>query len=171
MLGDPSHDLVAGAGQHRAQGHGRIVNHSSVLGLVAIRWRGAYTASKYALEGLTDTLRLEMRDTPIDVVTIQPGPIRTRIRQNSIPHFERWVDWRASARVVQYREHLLGWLYEGGAPSRFERPPAAVTATLIRALEARRPAPRYRVTVPTHAAWAMRRILPARALDRVLGGA
>jgi NAD(P)-dependent dehydrogenase (short-subunit alcohol dehydrogenase family) len=78
----------------RAQGHGRIVNTSSVLGLVGARWRGAYVATKFALEGLTETLRLEMRGTGIHVSLIEPGPIASKLREKAIPHFERWIDWR-----------------------------------------------------------------------------
>ncbi|MFP4274834.1 MAG: SDR family NAD(P)-dependent oxidoreductase [Paracoccaceae bacterium] len=152
----------------RAQGHGRIVNCSSVLGLVAAPWRGAYNASKFALEGLTDTLRIEMRGTGIHVILIEPGPITSRIRANSIPHFERWVDWKASPRAGQYRESLLKRLYRESAPDRFELPPAAVTAKLIRALEASRPAPRYYVTTPTYLMGGLRRILPTRGLDWLL---
>ena len=76
----------------RAQGFGRIVNCSSVLGLVAMKWRGAYVASKFALEGLTDVLRIEMSDTPIKVILIEPGPITSKIRQNAIAPFEKWID-------------------------------------------------------------------------------
>ena len=80
----------------RRQGHGRIINCSSVLGLVAAPWRSAYVASKFALEGLTDTLRVEMRDTPIHVILLEPGPIGTRIRENSTALFERYIDWELS---------------------------------------------------------------------------
>ena len=80
----------------RAQGHGRIVQNSSVLGFVTLRWRGAYVATKHALEGLTDTLRLEMQGTGIHVILIEPGPVTTMIREKSIPHFERWIDWKSS---------------------------------------------------------------------------
>lgn len=149
----------------RAQGHGRIVNCSSVLGLVPLRWRGAYVATKYAVEGLTDVLRLEMADTPIRVILIEPGPVTSRIRVNSIPHFERWIDWRASARAEQYRTSLLRRLYEERGPDRFELPAAAVTSKLIRALESADPAPRYFVTTPTHLMNLARRLLPTRALD------
>lgn len=152
----------------RRQGHGRIVNCSSVLGLVPMRWRGAYVATKYALEGLTDVLRLEMADTPIRIVLIEPGPITSRIRANSIPHFERWVDWRNSPRRAQYEGSLLKRLYESRGPDRFELPPAAVTAKLIRALEARNPAPRYFVTTPTHLMNVARRVLPSRLLDALI---
>ncbi len=149
----------------RAQGHGRIVQCSSVLGFVPGLWRGSYVASKYALEGLTDVLRIEMRDTPIHVITIQPGPITSRIRQNSIPHFERWIDWRASARASQYERQLRKRLYDDRGPDRFELPPRAVSVVLLRALRAPRPKARYRVTTPTRLMWAARRILPTRALD------
>ncbi|MFN3953556.1 MAG: SDR family oxidoreductase [Pararhodobacter sp.] len=150
----------------RAQGHGRVVQCSSVLGFTPMKWRGAYVASKYALEGLSHVLRLEMRDTPIHVVLIEPGPITSRIRANSIPHFERWIDWQNSPRAQQYRTHLLKRLYtEKSAPDRFELPPSAVTRALIHALESPRPRPRYFVTVPTHLMAVLGRLLPLRALD------
>jgi NAD(P)-dependent dehydrogenase (short-subunit alcohol dehydrogenase family) len=153
----------------RAQGHGRIVNCSSVLGLVVAPWRAAYNATKYAIEALSDTLRIEMRGTGIDVILIEPGPIASRIRANSIPHFERWIDWQSSPRADQYRSTLLKRLYEPkNRKDRFELPAAAVTAKLIHALESPRPRARYRVTVPTHAMALLRRILPTRALDWVL---
>lgn len=153
----------------RAQGGGRIVNCSSVLGFTAMRWRGAYVATKFAMEGLTDVLRIEMRDTPIEVVLIEPGPITSKIRENAVPHFERWIDWRASARAAQYEATLLKRLYAPkSGPDPFELPASAVTARLVHALESRRPRPRYYVTTPTHAMGALRRLLPTRALDWVL---
>jgi NAD(P)-dependent dehydrogenase (short-subunit alcohol dehydrogenase family) len=152
----------------RAQGYGRIVNCSSVLGLVPMRWRGAYVATKYAMEGLTDVLRLEMADTPVKIILIEPGPITSKIRVNSIPHFERWIDWRASPRRAQYETSLLRRLYESRGPDRFELPASAVTAKLIRALEAANPRPRYFVTTPTYLMNLARRILPTRALDAMI---
>jgi NAD(P)-dependent dehydrogenase (short-subunit alcohol dehydrogenase family) len=152
----------------RAQGHGRIVNCSSVLGLVPLKWRGAYVSTKYALEGLTDVLRLEMRDTPIHVILLEPGPVTSSIRVNSIPHFEKWIDWEASPRADQYRASLLKRLYEERGKDRFELPPSATTAKLARALEDRRPAPRYFVTTPTYLMNALRRALPTRLLDWVI---
>ncbi|MCR9150000.1 MAG: SDR family NAD(P)-dependent oxidoreductase [Rhodobacteraceae bacterium] len=153
----------------RAQGHGRIVNNSSVLGFVGIRWRGAYVATKFAMEGLTDVLRLEMADTPIKVILIEPGPVTSRIRANAIPHFERWIDWKNSARADQYRDSLLKRLYEDRGPDPFELPASAVTAKLRRALEDRNPAPRYFVTTPTYAMNLARRLLPTRGLDWLTG--
>lgn len=152
----------------RAQGAGRIVNCSSVLGLVGMKWRGAYVSTKFALEGLTDVLRIEMQGTGIHVILIEPGPIPTRIRQNSIPHFERWIDWQKSARAEEYRK-LLGRLYEPKArPDLFELPCSAVTAKLVHALESPRPRPRYYVTKATHLMGLARRILPTRALDALI---
>lgn len=152
----------------RTQGHGRIVNCSSVLGLVPMRWRGAYVATKFAMEGLTDVLRLEMADTSVKVILIEPGPITSKIRVNSIPHFERWIDWRASPRREQYEATLLKRLYEQRGPDRFELPASAVTAKLLRALTTPHPAPRYFVTTPTYLMNLARRILPTRALDALI---
>lgn len=153
----------------RAQGYGRIVNCSSVLGLVGIRWRGAYVATKFAMEGLSDVLRLEMSDTPIRVVLIEPGPVTSSIRVNAIPHFERWINWRASPRRAQYEAGLLKRLYEHtGKPDRFELPASAVTEKLRAALESPRPKARYYVTVPTYLMGMARRILPGPLLDWVL---
>jgi NAD(P)-dependent dehydrogenase (short-subunit alcohol dehydrogenase family) len=148
----------------RAQGHGRIINCSSVLGLVGMQWRGAYVATKFAMEGLTDVMRIEMKGTGIDVILIEPGPIGTRIRENAIPHFERWIDWENSARRDDYVA-LRGRLYEKSGPDRFELPSSAVTAKLIDALESRRPKARYFVTTPTYLMATARRILPIWALD------
>ncbi|KIN62277.1 Oxidoreductase, short chain dehydrogenase/reductase family protein [Sulfitobacter noctilucicola] len=152
----------------RAQGHGRIVQCSSVLGLVTLPWRGAYIASKFALEGLTDTLRIEMRDTGISISLIEPGPVTSKIRANSIPHFEHWVDWENSARAAQYRDKLLKRLYASSGPDRFELPPEAVVAKLLHAVTHPRPKPRYYVTTPTYISGILRRILPTRALDWVV---
>ena len=149
----------------RAQGHGRIVNCSSVLGLVPMPWRAAYVSSKFALEGLTDVLRIEMRDTPLHIITLEPGPITSKIRENSIPHFERWIDWKASPRRAQYEDSLLKRLYEERDLDTFELPPSAVTKKLAHALEHPRPRPRYYITTPTYLMGTARRLLPTRALD------
>lgn len=152
----------------RAQGHGRIVNCSSVLGLVAIRWRGAYTATKFAMEGLTDTLRLELRGSGIHTILIEPGPITSNIRQNSIPHFERWIDWKNSALVAEYETSLIDRLYKKSAPDKFELPADAVTKKLIHAIESPRPKPRYYVTTPTYLSGILKRFLSTRVLDWIV---
>ncbi len=149
----------------RAQGHGRIVNCSSVLGLVGMTFRGAYVATKFAMEGLTDVMRIELRGSGIEVILIEPGPIATRIRENAIPHFEKWIDWENSARSDLYRS-LRGRLYDRKVKKdAFELEPAAVTAKLVHAVEAPRPRARYYVTTPTYLMGFARRLLPTRALD------
>ena len=154
----------------RRAGAGRVVMISSVLGLVAAPWRGAYVATKFALEGITDSLRLELAGSGIGVVLIEPGPIATPFRRNSIPHFERHVDWQASPHRDAYERTLLRRLYAPAGRDRFELPPSAVTARLVRALESPRPRPRYFVTAPTHAAGLLRRLLSTRTLDAIVRG-
>lgn len=160
-----THDLTVRLIPHFRRHGGRIVNISSVLGLVGIPWRGPYVATKFALEGLTDVLRLEMHGTPVKVVLIEPGPITSRIRENAIPHFERWVDWQASPRADDYRARLLKRLYEPSGKDPFELPPGAVSDRILTALTVRNPAPRYYVTTPTRLSGIARRLLPTRALD------
>ncbi len=152
----------------RAQGSGRIVQCSSVLGFAPARWRGAYVATKFAVEGYTDCLRLEMRGLPIHVSLIEPGPIATRFNVNALAQFDRWIDCGTSAR----RDELAGirarYARGDGPPNRFELPPSAVTAKLIHALENPRPRDRYYVTTPTYLAAALRRLAPRRVLDWVM---
>ena len=151
----------------RAQGGGHILNCSSVLGFAAMRWRGAYNASKYALEGLCDTMRLELRGSGIHVVLIQPGPITTKIRENSIPHFERWIDVESSPNKARYNS-LRQRLYGPSQPDYFELPPRAVSEKVLAALRTNTPKARYRVTTLTHIAAGLKRLLSTRAMDRIL---
>jgi NAD(P)-dependent dehydrogenase (short-subunit alcohol dehydrogenase family) len=151
----------------RAQGHGRIVQNSSVLGLIAMPWRGAYTATKFALEGLSDTLRIELRGSGIDVIMIEPGPVTSKIRENGIPHFERFINWKASPLRARYEARLIDRLYKDTGPDKFELPASAVTAKLAHAVESRRPKPRYYVTTPTYIAGFLRRVLSTRASDNI----
>lgn len=148
----------------RKQGHGRIIHNSSVLGLVGARWRGAYVATKFALEGLTDVLRIELRATNIKVSLIEPGPIPSRFRANAIAQFERWIDVEASPIKADYEAFRAKYV-NSTAPSRFELPPSAVTEKLIHALESPRPKSRYYVTKVTHIMGFARRVLPDAALD------
>jgi NAD(P)-dependent dehydrogenase (short-subunit alcohol dehydrogenase family) len=151
---------------HAANG-GRIVQISSVLGLVCLAYRGAYNASKFALEALSDTLRLELRGTGIHVSLIEPGPIATRFRDNAYEIYRANIDPERSIHRARYGA-LEKRLRGEGRRIPFTLPPQAVLRQVVRALESRRPRARYRVTVPTHVfAW-LRRLLPDRALDRVL---
>ena len=152
----------------RAQGSGRIVQCSSALGLVTIPWRGAYAATKHALEAISDTLRIELQGTGIRVVLIEPGPITTLFREKGIPYFERYIDWQNSPKRSEYEARLLPRMYNPGGADRFELGPEAVTAKLVRALEAQNPAPRYYVTTATYIAGYLRRVLSTRATDRIV---
>jgi NAD(P)-dependent dehydrogenase (short-subunit alcohol dehydrogenase family) len=153
----------------RANGQGRIVNNSSVLGLTAMKWRGAYCASKFAIEALSDTLRLELLGTRIHVSLIEPGPIATRFVEHALQAFDRNIDEDSSHyRDVYARQRRR---LNGGGAKRFKLPPEAVAIKLLHALESRTPRRRYYVTVPTYVmAWA-RRLLPPPALDRLLNKA
>ena len=151
----------------RAAGRGRIVQCSSVLGIVAMKYRGAYIASKFALEGLTDTLRMELSGTGIEVVSIRPGPIATNFVANAMVRFRADIDIDASAHSEVYRRRLAR-MGRGGA-SRFKLPPEAVVDRLIDALESPRPRPTYRVTTPTLIFDVARRVLSDRMLSRLAG--
>ncbi|MGB5834728.1 MAG: SDR family oxidoreductase [Thiohalocapsa sp.] len=148
----------------RAQRQGRIVQNSSVLGLVALSFRGAYCASKFALEGLTDAMRMELAGTGIHVCLIEPGPILSRFRENGYAVYRRNIDRDASAFRATY-DHMEERLTKDGPAQPFTLPPAAVLKRLIHALENSKPRPRYYVTVPTHLLGALRRVLSTRGLD------
>ena len=151
----------------RRQGYGRIIHNSSVLGFVALPFRGAYTASKYALEGLTDTLRLELRGTGIHVSLIEPGPIESRFRANAYAAYKRHIDPQASVhreRYLKMEERLL----KTGPAVPFTLPPEAVLKKVLYALESRRPRARYYVTFPTWLFAVLKRVLTQNMLDKVL---
>jgi NAD(P)-dependent dehydrogenase (short-subunit alcohol dehydrogenase family) len=151
----------------RRQGYGRIIQNSSVLGFVALAYRGAYNASKYALEGLSDTLRLELRGTGIHVSLVQPGPITSRFRPNAYLAYQRNIDPGISVHRERY-EGMEQRLTKEGPVVPFTLPPEAVLKKVIHALESPRPKARYRVTFPTYLFATLKRILPDRAMDRIL---
>jgi short-subunit dehydrogenase len=150
----------------RTQGEGRIIQMSSMLGIVCLAYRGAYNATKFALEALSDTLRLELRDTDIYVSLIEPGPIESRFRANAYAAFQRNIDREHSVHREYYAR--VEKRLEGPKPLPFTLPPEAVLKKVIHALEARRPKTRYGVTFPTHFFAVLRRVLPARVLDQIL---
>jgi NAD(P)-dependent dehydrogenase (short-subunit alcohol dehydrogenase family) len=151
----------------RKQGHGRIVMNSSVLGYAAFPYRGAYSAVKFAVEGITDTLRQELHGTGIHVALVEPGPITSRFRENCVPHFEKHIDWQNSVHCEQYASQLAR-LKTPGPAAPFTLPAEAVLEKVVHALENPFPRPRYPVTVPAQAFWWLKRFLPIRAMDWVL---
>lgn len=153
----------------RANGSGRIVHCSSVLGLVALKWRGAYNASKFAVEALADTMRLELRGTGIFVSLIEPGPIRSRFTEHALEAFRRNIDENGSHYKQAY-ERQRARLGRGGS-NRYKLGPEAVLDKLVHAVESPRPHARYFVTRPTAYLAVARRVLPQRLLDFVLNKA
>jgi len=150
----------------RAQGEGRIIQMSSILGIIGLGYRGAYTATKFALEALSDTMRLELHGTHIHISLIEPGPITSRFRENAFAAYKANIDVEHSAHRDYYArvEKRLG----GSKPLPFTLPPEAVLKKVIHALESRRPKLRYPVTFPTHLFAVLKRLLPVRMLDAIL---
>lgn len=159
-----THELTTKLLPFMCQDDARIVQNSSILGFVAMPMRGAYNASKHALEGLTDTMRLELSETNTKVSIIQPGPILTKFRQNALIALEQNVDFSKSRHESRY-EGALKRLKKVGAASRFTLGPEAVVRKLIHALESSSPKARYRVTFPTHLLAFLKPILPTSILD------
>jgi len=160
------HDLTARViPAMRANGEGRIVFCSSVLGLIAVPYRGAYCASKFAIEALADTLRLELEGTGIKVALIEPGPIATRFVEHAIEAYRRNIDLEHSPHRDVYRARIASM--ETGGKQAFKLGPEAVAAKLVHALESKSPKPHYYVTMPTYAVALLRRLLPGSALDAV----
>lgn len=151
----------------RQQGQGRIINISSVLGLISLPFRGAYNASKYAVEGLSDTLRLELKPSGIEVICIEPGPIASRFRDNTIDHSLKKIDKERSHFHQQYQQ-MLGGFREQKEESIFTRGTDAVITKLIHAIEDKKPRAKYPVTFPAHFFALVKRLLSVRMLDRLL---
>jgi NAD(P)-dependent dehydrogenase (short-subunit alcohol dehydrogenase family) len=154
----------------RRQGYGRIIQNSSVLGFVALKWRGAYNASKFAIEGLTDTLRMELSGSGIHVSLIEPGPIESRFRENAYAAFKANIDIDNSPHREAYRR-VQARLANEDETQAFTLPGDAVLKKVVHALESKRPKPRYYVTVPTYALGFLRRVLSTRWLDFALRAA
>ncbi|MDG6772761.1 SDR family NAD(P)-dependent oxidoreductase [Thiomicrorhabdus sp. ZW0627] len=151
----------------RWQGHGKILYNSSILGFAAMQYRGAYNASKFAVEGFADTLRLEVKRDNIQVSLIEPGPILSDFRKNAYEQFKRWIQLEGSAHQAQYQS-MIDRLETVGPSAPFTLGPEAVTDCVIHALQKPQAKIRYRVTVPTKAFAVLKRILPNRWLDRLL---
>lgn len=152
----------------RAQGHGRIVQCSSILGIVPYKWRGAYNASKFALEGLTLTMRMELEGSGIEVSLIEPGPITSRFTANALINIERFIDLKGSVHAVEYEKQLRRLKGES-TPARGKLGPDAVYTVLKRALTAKRPKPHYIVTQPAKQGALLKKLLPAGLFYRFIG--
>ncbi len=153
--------------QMRKNGRGRIIQNSSVLGFAAMPYRGAYNCSKFALEGLTDTLRLELAGSGIHISLIEPGPIRSHFRANAYAKFLEHIDREHSAHRRQY-ENMIRRLEKKGDAAPFTLGPEAVLKRVQDALESPRPKARYYVTFPTYFLGYSKRLLPTRWMDWLL---
>lgn len=153
----------------RAQGHGRIVQCSSILGIVPYRWRGGYNASKFALEGLTLTLRMELAGSGIEVSLIEPGPIESRFTANALIKTHQYIDVEGSVHAVEYARQLKRLAGESGTAARGKLGPDAVYAVLKQALTAKRPKPHYIVTRPARQGALLKKLLPASLFYRFIG--
>jgi len=151
----------------RAQGYGRILQNSSILGFVAMPMRGAYNASKFAIEGFSDTLRLELAGTDIHVSLIEPGPVESRFRANAYRAFQQHIEVETSVHRERYRKMIPRFETVGNVQP-FTLPPEAVLKRVVHALESARPKIRYPVTFPTYLFAALKRLLSDRMLDRIL---
>lgn len=150
----------------RKQGYGRIIQHSSVLGIVSLRFRGAYNASKYAIEGLCDTLRLELMETDIFVSTINTGPVRSDFRKNSTKMFKKNVVSKGSVFEKEYNEQLLNVKEKHNGT--FTKGSEVVIKNIVHALESKKPQPRYYNTFATHLLGGFKRVLSTNLLDVIL---
>jgi len=151
----------------RAQGYGRIIQNSSILGFAAMQMRGAYNASKFAIEGFSDTLRLELAGTNIHVSLIEPGPVESRFRANAYRAFQQHIDVENSVHRERYGKMIQRFEASGNLQP-FTLPPEAVLKRVLHALESRRPRIRYPVTFPTYLFTWLKRVLSDRMLDRIL---
>ncbi len=153
----------------RASNDPRVINCSSVLGFMALPYRGAYNATKFAMEGITDTFRREETGLEVKFILIEPGPIKTNIRKNAIDYFERWIDWKHSRIRKIYEEKIIvRLLNEKKGSNFFELNSHHVSTKVIHALTSRRPRKRYYVTYPTYAADILSRLFPATFQDFLL---
>ena len=151
----------------RRAGHGRIVQCSSILGLIPYRYRGAYTASKFAIEGLSITMRMELQGSGIHVSLIEPGPIATKFTSTALAHIEANIDLENSAHAADYKRQLAR-LDGSGPANRHKLGPEAVYKELKHALTAANPKPHYLITVPAKQAVFLKRILPSALFYRLL---
>jgi len=151
----------------RRQGGGKIIYNSSILGFAAMQYRGAYNASKFAIEGFADTLRLEVKKDNIQVSLIEPGPIISDFRKNAFSQFKQWITVEESAHQESYQA-MISRLETIGPSAPFTLEPEAVTKAVIHALQSKQAKIRYRVTVPTIVFSVLKRLLPNRLLDMLL---
>ena len=151
----------------RHNNRGRIIFNSSVLGLISLPFRGAYNASKYAIEGFADTLRLELSDTNVEVSLVEPGPVESRFRANALQALKDNVSMEDSVHRDRYKRTLKRLAKEGNVDP-YTLPPEAVLKKVIHALESKSPQAHYYVTIPTYVMGILKRLLPTKLMDKFI---
>jgi short-subunit dehydrogenase len=152
----------------REQGYGKIIQHSSVLGIIALKFRGAYNASKYAIEGLNDTLRLEVMDSDIFISSINTGPVTSKFRENALKKFNKNVDIKNSFFKKTYNKVLKQRLESVEDNTPFNLPATSVANVVLKIMQSSKPKPRYYVTKATYILGFCKRILSTSLMDKIL---
>ncbi|XPV69777.1 MAG: SDR family NAD(P)-dependent oxidoreductase [Halarcobacter sp.] len=152
----------------RKQGFGKIIQHSSVLGIISLKFRGAYNASKYAIEGLNDTLRQELIDTNIYISVINTGPVTSKFRENALEKFRKNIDINSSAFKTTYENELKARLENDKDTTPFNLPASSVAKVVLKIINTRKPKPRYYVTKATYILGFLKRVLSTNLLDKLL---
>ena len=150
----------------REQGYGKIIQNSSILGFVAFKQRGAYNASKFALEGFSDTLTVELKGSGIFVSLIEPGPIKSDFRKNAYRQFLKYVKIEKSPHDKEYQKAIQRFQSDENDP--FTLDSEAVYRVFKDILRSKKPKDRYRVTFPTKLFWYLKRFLPVKAMDFII---
>lgn len=150
------------------QGSGKIIINSSVLGYVGLPLRGAYVASKFALEGMADTLRLELKGTGVEVGLLEPGPVLANFRKNSLVMLKKHIAVSDSRHASSYTKMITRLETEGSAVP-FTVSAEETARVVFSMLRAKKMPIRKQVTVPAKLNWWLKHILPARLMDKILG--
>jgi NAD(P)-dependent dehydrogenase (short-subunit alcohol dehydrogenase family) len=153
----------------RRQGYGRIVNVSSVLGRISIPFMGIYSASKFAVEAMSDAMRVELWNSGVAVSLVEPGPIETAFRKTSK---DRAVGQQAHFERSHFEKYYREQAEQLGARKKlthiFMMSPEAVARKIQHALESPRPRRRYPVTPVAHMIEFLRRFVPDGVIDRIM---
>ncbi|WP_375724129.1 SDR family NAD(P)-dependent oxidoreductase [Arcobacter sp. KX21116] len=152
----------------RNQGYGKIIQHSSVLGIISLKFRGAYNASKYAIEGIADTLRQEVINDNIFITTINTGPVTSKFRENSLKKFNENINIKDSFHRKTYEQELKTRLENKDDGGLFNLPPSSVANVVLKIMKSKNPKPRYYVTKATYILGFAKRILSTKLLDKLL---
>ncbi len=152
----------------RKQGFGKIIQHSSVLGIISLKFRGAYNASKYAIEGLADTLRLETLNSNIFICTINTGPVTSKFRENALRKFNENIDIENSFFKQTYKKELKVRLESKEDNTPFNLSATSVANVVVKIMQSKKPKPRYYVTKATYILGFLKRVLSTTLLDKLL---